>query len=170
MKNNIEDKAIYKFKKQKTNKWLIKSEKSLKKIDEMEKDSELSNLEKNLQKKMSKKNIFQNLESLKIYTSKNNSNESKSEEENESNSYNMKENNSNLSEKLNSIEIRNKNNELNETENYISINDKISNKGDINEEKEEDGNIREDYKDFSDNDIEFDFSLHEEQMPDDIKE
>ena len=170
LKNNIEDKAIYKFKKQKTNKWLIKSEKSLKKIDEMEKDSELSNLEKNLQKKMSKKNIFQNLESLKIYTSKNNSNESKSEEENESNSYNMKENNSNLSEKLNSIEIRNKNNELNETENYISINDKISNKGDINEEKEEDGNIREDYKDFSDNDIEFDFSLHEEQMPDDIKE
>jgi hypothetical protein len=160
LKNNIEDKAIYKFKKQKTNKWLIKSEKSLKKIDEMEKDSELSNLEKNLQKKISKINQFQNLESLKIYTSKNISNESKNEE-NESESDNMKENSSNF-------EITNKNNELNETEKNMSIKDAIVNKGDINEEKEEDENINEDDKIISDN--EFDLSFHEEQMPDDIRE
>ena len=80
LKNNVEDKDIYKFKKKKTNKWL-EAQKS-NKIDEMEKDSELSFQEKN------KNNFIKNKEDNRIYSSKSDSNS-----DNENEESNDKENN-----------------------------------------------------------------------------
>ena len=86
LKNNVEDKDIYKFKKKKTNKWL-EAQKS-NKIDEMEKDSELSYFEGH-KNNLPKKNKTDNLDNSNLYSSNsgsysNNKNDEDSDKENNS--------------------------------------------------------------------------------------
>ena len=176
LKNNVEDKAIYKFKKKKTNKWLD-VEKSLNKIDELDKDSEISILDK---KKIPKKSI--KIGDMNIYSVKNSSNIGSEDDDEEKNSESITLN-SNPIDKLKGklIDKDNTNNKEESNENEIikinknSLNnnnllesnqiiDSSKSEEDIYEEKEENK------EEFSDNDIATGLSFHEEQMPDSFKE
>ena len=82
LENNVEDKVINKFKKKKTSKWI--DQKSLKRIEENEKDSEMSFMDENYQdsskSKESKKNkkeneeIYSNIDNSSINNKMNQSN------------------------------------------------------------------------------------------------
>ena len=144
LENNAEDKAIYRFKKKKTSKWLA-AKKSLKKIDEMEKDSEISFLSPELNINDNDENEHQsdNFKDLQIYSLNNISNNNKNEEEKNSSNDNFNSSKSEL--------ISNPSNSTNPINN-LGKNDK-----DFNEE-------------ISNNDTSLDLSFHEEQIPDLINE
>ena len=141
LENNAEDKAIYKFKKKKTSKWLA-AQKSLKKIEEMEKDSDISflaqDLKNNSQNSLEKQS--DNFKGLQIYSSKNISSNSKSSK-NEEEKNNFNDHFFSSKSENNTIPLNNSNKNFNES------NEEISN-----------------------NDTSLDLSFHEEQLPDLIKE
>ena len=191
LQNNVEDNIIYKFKKKKTTKWL-ESQKTLKKIEEMEKDSDISYLN----------NINENKE-MKIYSSKNNSfidsknnlerkssrilkygNSSSSfikDNDNASNPikkfYKNKINRqfsiNNKLRKINSMKniFINTSKEYNISDNKISRNLLGSSSNitfnNIIKNSEENNEEKEDNKNY---DVALDLSFHEEQLPDYVKE
>ena len=148
LRDNVEDKDIYKFKKKKTSKWL-ETQKSLKKIDEMEKDSEISYLEKH--KNIYNNKISKNFGDLRLYSSnfgseidnKNdevNNNESnnltyiKNDNENSFNSINEnKENSSN--NKNDTIKTDKESNQSNNDENDIIKSNKEVNESNKNKKE-----------------------------------
>jgi hypothetical protein len=177
LQNNVEDKAIYKFKKKKEEKWL-EAQKSLKKIDEMEKDSE-----KTL------KNDINNINNIRLYSSNVNSgSDSKvNNEEKKSNNLNLSKNEIYLNpiNKIMENNTNNKNNEMikseliktsennkieskSDTNNVDKNINKIKNNEDINEDKEEEEDDED--EEFSNYDIAFDLSFHDEQLHDYINE
>ena len=179
LQNNVEDKAIYKFKKKKEEKWL-EAQKSLKKIDEMEKDSE-----KTLKNDI---NNINNINNIRLYSSNVNSgSDSKvNNEEKKSNNLNLSKNEINLNpiDKIMENNTNNKNNEMikneliktsennkieskSDTNNVDKNINKIKNNEDINEDKEEE---EDEDEEFSNYDIAFDLSFHDEQLPDYINE
>ena len=141
LENNAEDKAIYKFKKKKTSKWLA-AQKSLKKIEEMEKDSDISFLAQDLKNNSnnSLEKQTDNFKGLQIYSSKNISSNSKSSK-NEEEKNNFNDHFFSSKSENNTIPLNNSNKNFNES------NEEISN-----------------------NDTSLDLSFHEEQLPDLIKE
>ena len=142
LENNAEDKAIYKFKKKKTSKWLA-AQKSLKKIEEMEKDSDISflaqDLKNNSQNSLEKQS--DNFKGLQIYSSKNISSSNSKSSKNEEEKNNFNDHFFSSKSENNTIPLNNSNKNFNES------NEEISN-----------------------NDTSLDLSFHEEQLPDLIKE
>ena len=166
LKNNIEDKAIYRFKKNKSTKWL-KTQKTLLRIDEMEKDSELTLLDKKrtIITNNSNDKQIQDFDNINLYSSNNSCSDNKINEEQKNEALYSSKNEINPINNL--IDNNSKNNiksELIKTNGENKINKKSSiNDDDIKKNKEED-------EELSDYNISFDLSFHEEQLPDYIKE
>ena len=176
LENNIEDNIIYKFKKRKTTKWL-ETQKSLNRIEEMDKDSDFSIIKDNMSNNSDEKKYnnldrfrFKKKKTLESKSSKNIIMNSISKfhndnDENDENEPNKEQKRVNFRNNLKRIySVKSLNSKLIESLN--SLNQNMDNKDDnIYEEKE-----GEDEADFSSYDLDLDLSFHEEQLPDYIKE